>query len=98
MLSVAAAWIVTVPETVWPPVGDVIETTGGVVSDAGATATVTDFVAVPLAPVHVSVYVLPDVKAPVLSLPESGFEPDHEPEAVQEFTPVEDQESVEDPP
>ena len=50
---------------------------------AGNNVTATDCVAVPPAPVHVSVYAPFAVSAPVDCVPDVAFEPLHEPEAVQ---------------
>lgn len=68
-----------------------IVTTGTGVGGGEATLTVTDRLAVPPAPVQVKVYVLPAVKLPVLSFPETLFPPDQSPEAVQEVVSVEAQ-------
>jgi len=50
---------------------------------AGNSETVTDCVAEPPEPVHVSVYVPLVVNAPVDCVPDVAFEPVHEPDAVQ---------------
>jgi len=61
--------------------------------------TVTDRLALPPAPLQLSVKVLVVVSGPRTSLPRGiVLEPDHAPEAMQEVALVEDQASVEDPP
>lgn len=58
---------------------------------------VTELLLLPPAPVHVSVYVVFAVSGPTPWEPETGFVPDHPPEAEQEVAFVEDQLSVELP-
>ena len=65
---------------------------------AVATVTVTDWLALPLAPLQVSVKVLVMVSTPLDWLPETALAPDQPPEAVQEVALVDDQVSVDDPP
>jgi hypothetical protein len=66
-------------------------------SGAGSTVTVTDWPALPPAPVHVRMNVLLAVNDPRVSLPEVALVPDHAPEAVHEVALLEDQVSVEEP-
>ncbi len=58
---------------------------------------VTELLLLPPAPVHVSVYVIFALSGPTPWEPETGFVPDHPPEAEQEVAFVEDQLSVEVP-
>jgi len=58
---------------------------------------VTELLLLPPAPVHVSVYVIFALSGPTPWEPETGFVPDHPPEAEQEVAFVEDQLSVELP-
>ena len=60
--------------------------------------TLTDWLAVPLAPLQLSAKVLVLVNAPVDWLPEVALAPDQPPEAAQEIAFVEDHVSVEAPP
>ena len=64
----------------------------------GLTFTVTDLLALPPAPLQVSVKVVVALSAPVLELPLVGSLPDQPPEAVQLLALVEDQLSIADPP
>lgn len=86
-----------------PPLGTVVGSartesvgTGGGVELT--TATVTDSVVVPPAPVHVSENALVACKGPVDCAPEGGRAPDHAPLAVQDEAFVDDQASVAEPP
>ena len=65
---------------------------GGV--DAAVTVTVMDCDAEPPAAEQLSEYVDVVLSAPVLSVPDGDFVPDHAPEAVHELALVELQESV----
>lgn len=62
------------------------------------TATVTDCVAVPPLPVHVSENALLELNAPVDCEPDVGLAPDHAPDAVHDAAFVEDQVNVAAPP
>jgi hypothetical protein len=65
---------------------------GGI--DAAVTVTVVDCDAEPPAPEQLSEYVDVVLSAPVLSVPDVDFVPDHAPEAVHELAFVELQETV----
>ena len=70
-----------------------------IVGGGGAeTLTVSDWLALPPAPLQVSVKVVVVLSAPVLALPLVGSLPDQPPEAVQLLALLEDQLSVADPP
>src|SRR5215469_7325985 len=62
------------------------------------TLTVTDCVALPPAPLQVSVKVVAVLNTPVLALPLVGSLPDQPPDAVQLLAFVEDQLSIDEPP
>src|SRR5215831_13567822 len=62
------------------------------------TLTVTDWLALPPEPVHMSVKVVVALSGPVPALPLVGSLPDQPPEAVQLVAFVEDQLSIADPP
>lgn len=64
----------------------------------GPTVTVTERVIEPLAPLQVNTNVLLVVSVPVAWLPDTSCAPDQAPEAVQEDTLLEDQNSVVDAP
>ncbi len=66
-------------------------------SGAGATVTVTDWLALPPAPVQPRTKVLVAVRLLRSSLPEVAFAPDQSPEALQELALLDDQLSVEEP-
>jgi hypothetical protein len=57
----------------------------------GPTLTVTDWLALPPAPLQVKLNVPVDVSGPVLCVPVVAFAPDHAPEAVQVLAFVDDQ-------
>ena len=86
------------PETVAPDVGVVMKTVGRTESVAvlTVTVTITDFVALPPAPVHVSVYV--EVTAGfttcVPCVSDIALFPDQVPEAVQDVALVENHVSI----
>ncbi|MBI3685585.1 hypothetical protein HY250_04230 [Candidatus Azambacteria bacterium] len=74
-------------------------TLGDVVSGGELTVILTDCAVVPPAPVQESVYEnTPVAEGVTVSEPESAFDPDHAPEAVQEVALEEDHVSVEDEP
>ena len=75
-------------------VGDALNVTAGAVVDA-ATVTVLGAVTEPPGPAQVSLYVVVAVNALVAALPDSDFDPDHPPDAVQLVALVDDHVSFE---
>lgn len=83
-----------------PPLATVVGAAPSVIEGAAGltTATFTDCVADPPAPVQVSAKAESAVSAPVDDVPEVGFEPDQLPEAVQDVASVDDQVRVAEEP